>query len=174
MRIAISGSHQVGKTTLAESLANALPGYVLVPEPYYLLLEEGNDFAEMPTVEDFELQLERSIRCIRESGSDVIFDRCPLDMIGHLTSHRDMEMFHIGDWLPDVREAVATLDLIAFIPVEVPDRIDVPPSERQFRADVDEALWDIIADDIYGLGMDVISVAGAPADRLRRILTHVT
>ena len=33
MRIAICGSHRVGKTTLAEALAEALPGYYLVTLP---------------------------------------------------------------------------------------------------------------------------------------------
>ena len=59
MRIAISGSHRVGKTTLAEALAAELPGYELVPEPYYLLEEDGHVFAAMPSIEDFELQLAR-------------------------------------------------------------------------------------------------------------------
>lgn len=82
MRIAISGSHLVGKTTLAEALADALPDHQLVPEPYHLLEEEGYEFGEMPSIEDFELQLERSFHCLQESGPAVVFDRCPLDMIG--------------------------------------------------------------------------------------------
>ena len=49
MRIAISGSHVVGKTTLAEALAPALPHYELVPDPYDLLAEDGNEFGEMPS-----------------------------------------------------------------------------------------------------------------------------
>ena len=102
MRIAISGSHLVGKTTLAEALVEALPRYELVPEPYYLLEEDGYEFAESPSIEDFERQLERSFQCIQDSGADVVFDRCPLDILGYLVTHRDAEAFHIEDWMPRV------------------------------------------------------------------------
>lgn len=60
MRIAISGSHRVGKTSLAEALAVALPGHELLPEPYHALEDEGHEFGEMPSLDDFTLQLERA------------------------------------------------------------------------------------------------------------------
>ena len=44
MRIAISGSHLVGKTSLAEALADTLPRYELFAEPYHLLEEEGYEY----------------------------------------------------------------------------------------------------------------------------------
>ena len=77
MRIAVSGTHFSGKSTLVEELAAALPGYLAVEEPYFLLMEEGHEF-------DFELQLERSIELLSGSEPDVIFDRCPVDMLGYL------------------------------------------------------------------------------------------
>ena len=61
MRIAFSGSHRVGKSTLLEHVAIALPGHTVVDEPYYLLEEDGYEAAEHPTVEDFVAQLERSL-----------------------------------------------------------------------------------------------------------------
>src|SRR6185369_13261844 len=60
MKIAVSGAHRTGKTTLVEELCRALPAYIAVDEPYHLLEEEGHEFAEMPSLEDFELLLERS------------------------------------------------------------------------------------------------------------------
>jgi uridine kinase len=50
MKIAISGAHRTGKTTLVEELSRALPAYGVVDEPYYLLEEEGHEFAEMPSL----------------------------------------------------------------------------------------------------------------------------
>jgi deoxyadenosine/deoxycytidine kinase len=41
MRIAISGAHGTGKSTLVEMLAERLPGYAVVEELYQLLLDEG-------------------------------------------------------------------------------------------------------------------------------------
>lgn len=172
MRVAISGSHLVGKTTLATALADALPRHDLVPEPYYLLAEDGHEFEEMPSIDDFERQLERSFQCIEESGSDVVFDRCPLDLLGYLITHRDAEAFRLNDWLPRVRTSVAKLDLVVFVPVEEPDRVAVPRSQARLRAEVDAILRDIIVDDAYGLDIDVITAQGTPGARLRQVVAH--
>lgn len=59
MRIAISGTHFSGKSTLVSSLLKQLPSYVSVGEPYHLLEEEGYGFSDPPSVEDFEQQLNR-------------------------------------------------------------------------------------------------------------------
>jgi uridine kinase len=47
VRIAISGTHFSGKSTLVGGLSDALPTYSIVEEPYVLLAEEGYEFAEM-------------------------------------------------------------------------------------------------------------------------------
>jgi hypothetical protein len=159
MRIAISGSHLVGKTTLAEALAEALPRYELVPEPYYLLEEDGHEFAEMPSIEDF--------------GTNVILDRCPLDILGYLITHQNADAFQLEDWMPRVRESVAKLDLIVFVPIAEPDRVAVPRSQALLRAEVDMVLRDSIVDDAYGLEVDVITTAGTPAARLRQVMAHL-
>lgn len=173
MRIAISGSHRVGKTTLAESLSDALSGHELVPEPYAQLEEEGHEFGEMPSVEDFELQLERSLKGLRESGPNVIFDRCPLDVVAYLTTHEDADAFELDDWLPGVHKLVPTLDLIVFVPVEEPDRVAVPRSEARLRAEVDAVLRELVVDDAYGLEVEVLTVTGSPEARLRKVLQHI-
>jgi len=173
MRVAVSGSHRVGKTTLAEGLAEALPRHEVVPEPYHLLEEDGHEFAEMPSIEEFELQLERSLRCVEERGTDVVFDRCALDILGYLATHRDAALFRLEDWLPRVEDSVAKLDLIIFVPIEEPDRIVVSPSEVRLRAEVDAVLKDLIVDDAYGLGFDLIIAEGTAADRLRRVMTSL-
>ncbi len=120
MRIAISGTHFSGKTTLAESLSDILPHYTLIGEPYYQLVEEGHEFAELPSVEDFELMLERSIENLNDSAQNSIFDRCPADILGYLLSHRDVEAFDLKDWLPRIGSAIRKLDLLAFLPIETP------------------------------------------------------
>jgi hypothetical protein len=173
MRIAISGSHLVGKTTLAEALASALPRYEFVAEPYRLLEEDGHVFAESPSLEDFELQLERSFQCIRDSGPDVVFDRCPLDLLGYLLTHHDADAFDLAAWLPRVREHMARIDVVVFVPIEDPDRVPVPRWEERLRGEVDTILREIVVDDAYGLELDVIEVTGPPAARLRDVVAHV-
>ena len=173
MRIAISGTHLVGKTTLAQAVADALPGHEFVPEPYYLLEEDGHEFAELPSIEDFELQLARSFQCIREGGSNAVFDRCPLDILGYLVTHREAKVFRIEDYMPRVRESVATLDLLVFVPIEEPDRLEVPRPQAWLRAEVDAVLRDVIVDDAYGLEAEVITVTGSYDARLRHVLAYL-
>lgn len=171
MRIAVSGAHRTGKTTLVDELARALPAYAAVDEPYHLLEEEGHEFAEMPSLEDFELQLERSIQCIADSEKDRVFDRCPADILAYLITHDDADDLDVEVWLPRVRKEMRRLDLIVFVPVEHPDRIVVPAaSERKWRRRVDEELRDIVLGDRWDFGVEAIEVAGTPQERVRQVL----
>lgn len=47
MKIAVSGAHWTGKTTLVEELSRTLPDHLSMNEPYYYLEEEGHVFPEM-------------------------------------------------------------------------------------------------------------------------------
>jgi len=174
MRIAISGTHCTGKTTLVEELHRALPTYEAFDEPYYLLEEEGHEFREMPCLEDFELQLDRSIKCIMDSVKDSIFDRCPADLLAYLLTHRESGMFDIDHWLPRIRRAMDRLDLIVFIPIEDPDRImGAESGYGDLRRQVDEELREVLLDDRYGLGAEVLEVTGTARERLHTVLEHL-
>jgi predicted ATPase len=174
MRIAVSGAHRTGKTTLVDELARALSAYTAVEEPYHQLEEEGHEFAEMPSLEDFEAQLERSIECLVDSGENTIFDRCPADLLAYLLTHEDADGFDVDPWLPRVREAMRRLDLIFFVPVEHPDRIVVPDArERGLRRSVDEELRDIVLGDRWDFGVEAVEVAGPAQQRVRQVLAQV-
>jgi predicted ATPase len=174
MRIAVSGTHFAGKSTLVEELSVALPEYSTVEEPYYLLEEEGYVFAHPPSVEDFERQLERSLTSLEARESNVIFDRCPADFLGYLLSHPDAEAFELETWLPRVRAAVETLDLIVFVPIEGRDRIALPRAQDpHFRIQVDEGLSEILLENSLGFDVEVLQVTGAPRERLRQVLAHL-
>jgi hypothetical protein len=174
MRIAVSGTHFVGKSTLVEELSVALPEYSTVEEPYYLLEEEGYEFADPPSVEDFELQLERSITSLEEREANVLFDRCPADFLGYLRVHPDAEAFDLEAWLPRVRAAIETLDLIVFVPIEGRDRIPLPRSEdSRFRIQVDEGLNEILLENSLNLNVEVLQATGTPRERLRQVLAYL-
>lgn len=173
MRIAVSGAHRTGKTTLVEELARALPSYAVVEEPYHQLEEEGHEFAEMPSLEDFELQLERSIDCLDDSEPNTICDRCPADLLAYLITHDDADGFDVDRWLPRVRQAMRRLDLIAFVPVEHRDRIVVSDAmERRLRRRVDEELRDIVLGDRWEFGVEAVEVAGPAQERVRQVLAR--
>lgn len=174
MRIAVSGAHRTGKTTLVDELAGSLPAFNRVDEPYYLLEDEGHSFPEMPGIEDFELQLERSVRSILESEGDCIFDRCPSDMLAYLIVHDEPERFDVDRWLPGLRDAMQLLDLIVFVPIEEPERVaDSGLDHGRLRRRVHQELLDIVLDDRWAFGVPAIEVAGAPHERARQVLAYL-
>lgn len=174
MRIAISGAHGTGKTSLVESLANTLSGFAVYEEPYYQLEGKGHVFAGIPSVRDFELQLELSVQSILGSGKDCIFDRCPADFLAYLLSHENQAGFDLERCLPRAREAMGKLDLVCYVPIENPDRIPVPISEkRNLRRRVDERLQEILLEDRLDLGCDAIEVTGPLDARVEAILKRL-
>lgn len=174
MRIAISGTHFSGKTTLVEALSEALPHYTAIEEPYVLLVEEGHLFADPPSLEDFELQLERAMENLDESGRDVLFDRCPADILGYILAHRDVAAFDLELWLPRVRAALRKLDLIVFLAIEEPDRIVLPLSQDgAYRQRVDDRLKEILLDDPFSFDVEVLEVGGSPQVRTAQVLAYI-
>jgi predicted ATPase len=175
MRIAISGTHFSGKSTLVEALSEELPRYTTVDEPYYLLQEEGYEFADSPSLEDFELQLERSIENLEESEPNVIFDRSPADILGYILAHTEVEAFDLEEWLPRVQIAIRKLDLIVFLPIEERDRIVLPFSQdAAYRQRVDEKLKEIILENPFDFEVDVLEVTGSLNTRVERVLAHIS
>jgi predicted ATPase len=173
MRIAVSGAHRTGKTALVEELGRALPTYEIVDEPYYLLEEEGHEFAAMPSLEDFELQLERSIYCLLSGEGNQIFDRCPADILAYLLTHQDSDSFNVELWLPRIRTAMQRLQLIVYVPIENPDRVNVATPDKRLRVLVDDEMRDILQEDRCGFGAEVIEVTGSPCERARQVLTQI-
>lgn len=177
MRIAISGTHCAGKSTLVEELANHLPQHVVVEEPYHLLVEDGYEFSHPPSLEDFEAQLERSLHELGEKRANVLFDRCPLDLLAYANVHADAEGFDLDEWLPRVRAALETLDLVVLVSLEE-ERIPFEPSaegDGELRNAVDEELRDIVLDDCLGLDlrMEIVEVEGSLADRANAVLRRI-
>ena len=166
MRIAVSGSHHVGKSTLVDSVAEALPGYTTVEEPYYLLEEEGYESADPPSQEDFEAQFERSLEAIEEGGRSVLFDRCPADVLAYLST-LDPEL-DIAPAMEQVREAMRTLDFVVFVPIE--DRVALPEHEdADYRRAVNERLRELLEE----LDVEVVTVAGDVRTRVDLVLARI-
>lgn len=174
MRIAISGAHRTGKSTLVEDLCRSLPGHSAVEEPYRALEEEGHRFAESPSIEDFELQLERSIRSLTEGTPNQIYDRCPADFLAYLATHSDRHAFDLEAWVPQAKTAMESLDLVVLVPIEQPDRIQLSAGDRpKWRRRVADELRTILLDDTLGLGVDCLEVRGDARERLHQVLQHL-
>ena len=86
MRIAFSGAHATGKSTLIAELARRLPGYVASDEPFDDLNAEGVIIRADPMADDFVLMLQRSYAILRTyGGTDLLLDRCPIDYLAYLS-----------------------------------------------------------------------------------------
>lgn len=174
VRIAFSGSHRVGKTTLLERVADALPAYTTIDEPYHLLEADGHEFAQPPSLEDFEAQIERSLATIDESERDTLFDRCPVDLLAYLLVHDDAARFDPDDWLDRIRAAAQRLDLIVFVPIEDADRIAISSrDDAELRTAVDDKLHELWLDGAAGVDVEVLRVSGDLRARLDQVLARV-
>ncbi|MBK7048211.1 MAG: AAA family ATPase, partial [bacterium] len=171
------GSHRTGKSTLIAELAALLPDYRTVEEPYFLLEDDGHEFCHPPSIEDYEAQLARSIGELEEAVDDVLFDRCPLDLLAYIAVHDDNSSFDIRDWLLRVRSALQTLDLVVLVPIEDRDRIAESGTDDdgdgEVRVAVDEKLKELICDDPYGFGLAFVEVRGNLGSRTQAVLQEL-
>jgi len=175
MRVAVSGAHFSGKSTLIASLLKKLPHYTSVNEPYYLLEGEGYEFSYPPTLEDFEAQLKCSIRVIKESQDNTFFDRCPLDCLAYAMAIVEIfspdDVIDVEEWVQMMEDAIQKLDLIIFVPIE--KRVPVPESEDlELRRNVDEKLHEMLLNDSLGIleDIEVVEAFGSLDNRASMVL----
>ncbi len=174
MRIGISGTHGTGKTTLAEALCAHLPGHIAADEPYYLLEEDGYEAAEKPTIEDFVAQLERSLVALEANDPNVLFDRCPVDILAYLLTHEDADAFDPDDWAARASRAMHTIDLVVRVPIEQPDRIPIPATEdNALRHAVDEKVRELLMDAPFDFETDMMAVSGDIRTRVAQVMRRV-
>ena len=165
MRIAVSGSHCSGKTTLVEAFLAKHPEYVHEPEPYEWL----SDFSSEPSAADFWQQLELSVERLssHSPGSNVIAERSPLDFVAYLEALRNLGRENTSSLLPAALDLAARgmnhVDLLVVLPLNDDDGIEAPESEDlELREAMNVCLLEILAD----AQTRVIEVAGTERQRL--------
>ena len=181
MRIAVSGTHGAGKTTLIDEFLRAHPGFAHEPEAYAVLVEDyGEEFASEPTADDFYRQLEFNIDRLRshQPGDDVIFERCPVDYLAYLLALNDLQREKVDALAETARDAalnaIRQLDIILFLPLEEANGSDLPDSEDpKLQVAVDTRLRAIFGDDEFGIITSgrptVVEASGSTARRLRML-----
>ena len=166
MRIAVSGTHGVGKSTLIDEFLRTHQEFVHEPEPYAVLVEDfGEEFSDEPNVEDFLRQLEFNIERLRQHtpGEKVIYERCPVDFLAYIDA---LEPRSVEALLGPVSEALQSLDLIVYLPLEDGQTIEAEYPKLQ-RA-VDQRLSKMLLDDELGIiSKPVVEAKGSTAQRLR-------
>lgn len=168
MKIAIIGSHNVGKTTLAEEILEQLSDYSFEIEPYYQLEGSGFAFSVTPSADDFVEQFKFSSKLILQRADNVIFDRCVLDIMAYiyvLDPHCDIQSYY-----KSAQTIMSEIDLLVFVPIEDPYRIaEHQVTFPKLRRQVDEVLHDWIED----FGTEVIAVHGSLSDRVDQVLGRI-
>jgi hypothetical protein len=166
VRIAVSGTHITGKSTLVAALGDRLPDHAIVAEPYELLAERGYEFAHPPDLDDYVVQLKQSLISMRRRSPNVIFDRCPLNFLGYIAASPGADRFDLEAWREPIARAVASLDLVVAVHADPTHDPDIPAEDAAFRLAVDDALRDIIDGDDLDLCADVaILILDGPWER---------
>jgi hypothetical protein len=177
MRIAVSGTHCSGKTTLVEDFLLRHPQYEHEPEPYEWLTEiRGTGFSSELTAADVWQQLEISIErlSLHGPGSNVIAERSPLDFLAYLEALRVLGREDTSRMLDSARELASRgmehVDLLVGLPLNDEDGIEAPESEDpELREAMNLALVEIIEnewDDLSSGRMRLAEIAGTREERL--------
>ena len=175
MRIAVSGTHATGKSTLVMELAGAIPGHTIVPEPYEILEERGYTFAHPPAVDDFLLQLRQSLLTLRRKSPNLVFERCPLDLVAYILASPDNDRFELETWREPIVQALGSLDLIITLHPDAVHDPDLPATEASFRDAVDTILRDLVNDDEFDLDgrVAILTLDGPWDSRLERVREYI-
>ena len=164
MRIAVAGTHGVGKSTLIEEFLRLHPEFEYEPEPYAVMVEDyGEEFSAEPCVEDFLRQLEFNLERLRQHSENVIYERCPLDFLAYLKALDS----NVSEALSErISDAMQQLDLIVYLP-----RDDASDGEYpKLRRAVDHQLNEILT----STNVTVVEATGSTAQRLRAVENALT
>ena len=157
MRIAIFGSHSLGKSTFVHDWCTATPPYIHEEEPYRALREWYEiEFRQKSTRFHNGIQLyynvSRVMRYARKTN-DVIFDRAPVDYLAYsqyTANHgtTDIDDAFVESMVPAVREALERIDILIFLPItdkwQVAMEDDgIRPVDHPYREEVDAVFKEI-------------------------------
>jgi hypothetical protein len=190
MRIAISGSHSLGKSTVVRDWREAHPCYLVEEEPYRALSLNGPyeiKFMDKSTKLHNGLQLFYSISRVHRYSSindNVIFDRCPIDYLAYSQytaemGKTDIDSDFVLSMVDAVRESLDHLDILAFVPcsMEWPVLIEedgIRPLNIEYRDSVDLIFKMIYRENLYNLlpalgNLKLIELIGDQTQRLHQI-----
>lgn len=95
-------------------------------------------------------------------AQSVAFDRSPADYLAYLAALQPG--ISLADRVASTADALATLDLAVFVPIERHDVIATREMPR-LRRRVDALLRDILVNQTWGIVVPVVEVQGTPSER---------
>jgi hypothetical protein len=194
MRIAVSGSHSLGKSTLVDDWVARHPQFIREEEPYRALGLYGPYeilFRTESTRLHNGIQLYYSVSRVHRYAvqvDDVIFDRAPVDYLAYSQYTADAGSTDIDDafvvsMVPAVIESLDRLDIIAFVPKsdEWPVEMEedgIRPTDYAYRDAVDAVFKQIYREGRYGVMTGdrhplVVELVGSREDRVDQLARAV-
>ncbi len=187
MRIAVSGTHFIGKSTLIEDFMKKNPQYRCETEPYYQLQDEKiMELSLEPSLDSCLEQLDYSIHQLNECANEknVIFDRCSVDFLAYAMCALEQDDIYINDSevserFPDMKEALNHLDLIVFLPISNENFIDYTEENPAYRSAADKNFKKIYRDDRYDIFPKyghprIIEMTGERMERIKKIENYLS
>ncbi len=185
MRIAVSGTHFMGKSTLIEDFIKKHPDYTCEIEPYYKLQDEKTmELSLEPSFDSLLEQLDYNIEQLNTHANErnIIYDRCPIDFIAYAMCAADQDSVDINDSemserFPEVKAALNHLDLIVFLPITKEHLIAYSEENPAYRKTADKCFKKIYRDDIYDLfprygHPKIIEIWGDRLTRIRKLESY--
>lgn len=162
MRVAVSGTHGVGKSTLIAAFLGRHPGYAHEPEAFEVL---GDDVelteSGAPSPDGLRMLLEYTLSALqaRATEPDFVSERCPIDYLAYAAaSGSAWQPGERQDFLathsPSVRSSLRGLDLVAYLPFSARAPARRRGEDGRLRRRVDLWLRRILLDDALELFAD--------------------
>lgn len=170
MRIAISGTHASGKSTLISDFVGVHRDVEVMPDPFELLDESDDQPGPAMLLRQLRVSAERLAHA---DSPALIAERSPLDFLAYLLALDDLGRASVSDEVLDrardmTTHALGHIDLLVVLPLTSADRIWIGDDEDpDLRAAMDAALLDLIDDpDLIPTATRVIEITGDRATRL--------
>ena len=189
MRISVSGSSCLGKSTLISDFIKNWPNYKTPSEDYRKILKEKNYPHSKKCIKEGQWAIiNHMIDEMQKYSKDdkVIFDRCPWDVLVYSLwscemGATDIDEKFINQLIPLVKESLKYLDLIFFIPITKHSPIPIVnngyrETDPQYIAEIDNIFKALFYEYQHSLGKTpffsaddspaIIEIFGKPHERI--------
>lgn len=188
MRIAVSGTHSVGKSTFVWDFIKAHPEYIREEEPYRALRDNYNiKFGKDSTRFCNGIQLYQNLSRVKQyplKSSHVIFDRSPVDYLAYslYTAHyhqTDLDMAFVESLIDPIKEGLEFIDVVIFVSINTKHLVNIEddgirPVDPSYRTEVDNIFKKIYFEDLYKImpkknAPKLIELWGTREERIQKI-----
>lgn len=176
MKIAFTGSHGTGKTTLLNDAKPILAprGMSYVTEVARRIIQRGYPLNMDANVDSYTHYINDQLNAEKVMSISSIFisDRTLLDPLAYALVNRELPRPYIPDYFIEMMENVWLLekerfDIYVYFPIEFPMQIDnIRPEDEDYRRAVGEKMLELLMKH----NVPHITVSGTPQQRLERLL----